>query len=240
MAICTVCGAWLEPSALDFSSNPNAIVCPNCGHRERLIRHPLWFIAGSSGSGKSTLMPYLRRALPECVVFEGEAIDFWRYGDSPTGYAALHNQWLKVAHQIALGERPVVFVAIAYPQQLAACPFHHYFSPLHFLGLTCSEQAQRERLLARPAWRNAGSPEFIAQSYGFTRGLEALARAGNTGIALHDTTALTPADSATAIAGWVRQTLSPNVTLHYARIVGLDLAEAHATADPARSLKTRG
>ncbi len=30
-----------------------------------------------------------------------------------------------------------------------------------------------------------------------------------------------------------------DMTLHYARIVGLDLAEAHATADPARSLKTR-
>jgi len=30
-----------------------------------------------------------------------------------------------------------------------------------------------------------------------------------------------------------------DMTLHYARIAGLDLAEAHATADPARSLKTR-
>lgn len=32
---------------------------------------------------------------------------------------------------------------------------------------------------------------------------------------------------------------SLRMTLHYARIAGVDLAEAHATADPARSLKTR-
>ncbi len=30
-----------------------------------------------------------------------------------------------------------------------------------------------------------------------------------------------------------------DMTLHYARIAGVDLAEAHATADPARSLKVR-
>ncbi len=66
--------------------------------------------------------------------------------------------------------------------------------------------AQRERLLARPAWRNAGSPEFIAQSCGFTRGLEALAHQQPTALALHDTTAPTPAESAAAIAVWVHQT----------------------------------
>lgn len=30
-----------------------------------------------------------------------------------------------------------------------------------------------------------------------------------------------------------------DMTLHYARIAGVDLASAHATADPAKSLKTR-
>lgn len=207
MAICEACGAWLDESALDSTSAPSCLVCPVCRHRERLVQYPLWWVAGSSGSGKSTLMPHLRRALPECVVFEGEAIDFWRYGDPDKGYSALHDQWLKVAHQIALGERPVVFVATAYPQQRATCPHHHYFAPLNFLGLVCSEQAQRARLLARPAWRNAGTPEFIAQSCAFSRGLEALARQEPAALALHDTTQPTPAESAAAIAAWVRQAL---------------------------------
>ncbi|MFN8514382.1 MAG: hypothetical protein U0841_17695 [Chloroflexia bacterium] len=212
MAICEECGTWLDESALDSANAPTCLVCPVCGHCERLVRYPLWWIAGSSGSGKSTLMPHLRHALPECVVFEGEAIDFWRYGDPDKGYSALHDQWLKVAHQIALGNRPVVFVATAYPQQLATCPHHHYFAPLHFLGLVCSEQAQRERLLARPAWRNAGTPEFITQSCAFSRGLETLARQDPTTLTLHDTTEPTPTESAATIAAWVRQTLPPTQT----------------------------
>jgi len=211
MAICDICGAWLDEANLDSNSAPTCLICPVCGHRERLIQYPLWWIAGSSGSGKSTLMPHLRRALPECVVFEGEAIDFWRYGDPDKGYSALHDQWLKVAHQIAMGDHPVVFVATAYPQQLAACPHHHYFSPLNFLGLVCTEQAQRERLLAHPAWRNAASPEFIAQSCAFSRGLETLASEQPTLLTLHDTTAPTPAECATSIASWVRQTLALNL-----------------------------
>lgn len=209
MTICDVCGAWIDEANLDFTSNPACLICQNCGHRERLGQYPLWWIAGSSGSGKSTLMPHLRHALPECVVFEGEAIDFWRYGDADTGYSALHNQWLKVAHQIAMGNRPVVLVATVYPQQLDACSFRHYFSPIHFLGLVCTEQAQRERLLARPAWRNAGSPEFIAQSCAFSRDLEALARDEPATLTLHDTTLLSPAESAATIAAWVHLTLSP-------------------------------
>lgn len=203
MAICERCGAWLEPTALDQASTPLCLVCPHCGHREVLVQHPLWWITGSSGSGKSTLMPHLRRTLPEYVVFDGEAIDYWRFNGPPGDYSSLYNQWLKVAHQIALGERPVVFVATAYPHQLDACTFRHYFAPLRYLGLTCTETTQRARLMARPAWRNAGAPEFISRTCAFTRDLERLGASGT--IAVHDTTDQTPVESAAAIAAWIRQ-----------------------------------
>lgn len=205
MRICERCGAWLEPATLDDTIEPAQFVCPACGHRETLVRYPLWWIAGSSGAGKSALMPHLRRALPEYVLFEGEAIDFWRFEESPGDYAALHNQWLKVAYEIARGERPVVFVAIAYPAQLARCSFMRYFAPFHYLGLVCPAATQRARLLARPAWRKAAAPEFIAQSCNFTRGLERLAAYEPGTVVLHDTTERTPAESAADIATWVRR-----------------------------------
>lgn len=141
MRICERCGAWPEPTRIDRSIDPAQFACLACGHREMLVRYPLWWIAGSSGAGKSTLTPQLRRALPEYVVFEGEAIDFWRFADADGDYAALYDQWLKVAYAIARGEQPVVFIATAYPAQLARCPFGHYFAPLHYLGLVCSEAA---------------------------------------------------------------------------------------------------
>jgi hypothetical protein len=205
MRICECCGTWLEPTAIDRSTDPARFVCPVCGRHETLVRYPLWWIAGSSGAGKSALMPHLRRALPEYVVFEGEAIDFWRFADADGDYAALYDQWLKVAYEIARGERLVVFIATAYPVQLARCPFGNYFAPLHYLGLVCSEGVQRERLLARPAWREAGTPEFIARSCNFTRGLERLAAAEPDAVTLHDTTEHTPAESAATIAAWVRR-----------------------------------
>lgn len=204
MRICERCGAWLEPTALDRIGDSPQFVCPVCTHREALVQHPLWWIAGSSGAGKSTLMPHLRSALPEYVVFEGEAIDFWRFEESPGDYTALHNQWLKVAYEIARGGRPVVFVATAYPAQLARCPYMQYFAPLHYLGLVCTAATQRTRLLARPAWRKADAPEFIARSCNFTRGLEALAAQEPGMVTPHDTTARTPTESAAAIATWVR------------------------------------
>jgi hypothetical protein len=204
MAICNACGAWLEPAALVRDGAAVTIVCPHCGYREPFPQYPLWWVTGSSGSGKSTLLPHLRRALPEFVVFDGEAIDFWRFDGPPGDYSSLYNQWLKVVHQIALHGHRVVCVATALPEQIAACSFRHYFWPIRFLGLVCPEAAQRARLLARPAWRRAGSPEFIAQACGYTRRLEELGGGPSPQLALLDTAADGPETGAARLAAWVR------------------------------------
>lgn len=202
MRICERCGAWLEATTIDPTGDPPQFVCPVCGRQETLARYPLWWIAGSAGAGKSALMPHLRRALPEYVVFEGEAIDYWRFADTGGGHAALHDQWLKVAYEISLGGCPVVFVATAYPAPFARCPFMNYFAPLHYLGLVCPDATQRVRLLARPAWRKA---DTIARAGDFTRGLERMAAAEPDMVTLHDTTAHTPEESAGVIAAGVRR-----------------------------------
>lgn len=205
MWICSACGAWLEGSAVTLTPAGATIACPLCGLHEPFVQDPLWWITGSPGSGKSSLVPQLRRALPECVVFEGEAIDFWRFGGETGDYAPLYDQWLKVGHQIALGRRPLVFVATALPAQLDACACRGYFSTIHFLGLVCRAAEQERRLRARPAWRSSGDAATIASACEFTRWLEALAREHPDTLTLHDTTATTPAGSAEIIARWVRR-----------------------------------
>lgn len=205
MAICNACGEWTEPPILEDQGDLIETVCPQCGYREPFARHPLWWIAGSSGSGKTTLVPLLRRHLPGYVVFEGEAIDYWRFEGEPGEYSSLHNQWLKVAHEIALNGYPVVFVATAAPAELDACTLRGRFSAIYYLGLTCSEEAQTQRLLARPAWRNSSAPEFIHDACGFTRYLEECTRQSGSSMTLCDTTDLSPEASAERIAAWVRE-----------------------------------
>jgi len=122
----------------------------------------------------------------------------------PGDYSSLYNQWLKVAYEIACNGPPVVFIATALPAQLDACTLRSRFSSIAYLGLVCSEDAQRQRLLDRPAWRKSAAPDFIVSSCGFTRRLEELGRQDPSAVALHDTTASTPDASARRIAAWVR------------------------------------
>jgi hypothetical protein len=207
MAICAACGEWTEPPRLMTIESALYNVCPQCGYREPFVQRPLWWIAGSPGSGKSTLTPLLRARLPDCIVFEGEAIDFWRFEGPASDYSSLYNQWLKVAWEIASNDRPVVMLATALPEQLDACTMQNRFSAIHYLGLVCAEDAQIARLRARPAWRNSTAPEFIAQACGFTARLRTEARLDQPFVTLHDTTGLTPVASADQIAAWVRALL---------------------------------
>ena len=207
MAICAACGEWTEPPLIQRAGAAAFVACPRCGHREPFTQQPLWFIAGSPGSGKSALVPLLRRRLRECIVFESEAIDFWRFEGEPGEYSSLFNQWLKVAWEVAVNGVPVVFVAMALPEQLDACTFRSRFSAIHYLGLVCDEAVQAGRLRARPAWRQSASPEFIARACGFTRQLEEYGRWGDQGVMLLDTTDVTPEATAGRIAAWVRERL---------------------------------
>lgn len=208
MAVCANCGEWTEPPVIEEDSSSRAfVICPHCHHRAPFTRRPLWWIAGSPGAGKTALTPLLRRRLPDCVVFEGEAIDFWRFEGTPGEYASLYNQWLKVTWEIALNDVPVVFLGIALPEQLDACTFRSRFSAVHFLGLVCDAPVQAARLQARPAWRRADSPEFIRQARGFTDRRRELGRRDGAAMTLVDTTTSAPEESAARIAAWVRERL---------------------------------
>lgn len=201
--ICAECGEWTEPPVLDHDEGAIVVVCPHCRSRAPFTQYSLCWIGGSAGSGKSTLAPLLRRYLPAHIVFEGETIDFWRFEGEPSDYSSLYNQWLKVAYEIALNGYPVVFIATALPDQLNACTMRTRFTAIDYLGLTCSKEAQMQRLRDRPAWRKAAVPEFMRDACRFTRLLEEEARRVPSSMAIHDTTASTPDASAQSIAAWI-------------------------------------
>ncbi len=207
MAICTNDGAWTEPPLLVQMGQLVQTVCPHCGHDEPFAQYPLCWISGASGTDKSTVAPLLRHHLPGYVIFEGEAIDFWRFDGAPEEYSSLYNQWLKVAYEIALNGCLVVVVTTALPPQLDACTMRCRFSAIHYLGLVCAPEMQRHRLLHRPAWRNAAGAEFIAAACGFTRQIEDYAHTQPSAMTLHDTTTGSPETSAQQIAAWVRARL---------------------------------
>lgn len=201
MPICAARGEYNEPPILEGAGPAGLVaVCPHCHHREPFAQYPLWWITGSPGVGKSTLAPLLRRGLPEWIVFEGEAIDFWRYEERPGDYAALHSQYLKVAYEIASNDRPVVLLATASPADVDASPFRSRFAAIGFLGLVSDPATQERRLRARPAWRRADTPEGIARALGYTAHLRELARRDPGAMALHDTTTLAAEESADRIA----------------------------------------
>jgi hypothetical protein len=204
--ICPRCGEWIDrPLALE-PSGPSTLrmTCPHCRAPSPVEQHRLWFVTGSSGSGKTILTPLLRPRLPECVVFECEAIHYWLFKDE-RGYASLYNQWLQVAREIALNGRPTVLVGTALPEQLDECPNRPYFSAVHYLGLVCEAAEQTRRLRARPPWRRSAEPTFVAQSVAFTERLRELAATGR--VELLDTTGIAPSEAADRAASWVRRRL---------------------------------
>lgn len=204
--ICAQCGGWMEQPVVEERVPKAAVaLCPHCGHVNSIERFPLWFISGSSGSGKTTLTPLLRRQLPDYVVFEAEAIDYWRFRDTNGNYAPLYDQWLKVAREIAANHRPVLLLGMATPEHLAASPWRRYFSNIHCLGLVCDEAVQAARLRARPAWRNAASPEFMQAACAFTQHLAALGQHDQPEIALVDTSTASSEKTVRQIVAWVRR-----------------------------------
>jgi len=210
MAICSTCGEWTEPPLLITDDHGGVrIACPQCGHREPFVQRPLYFVSGASGAGKSTLVPLVRPSLPDYVIFECEAIDFWRFEGPPGEYASLHNQWLKVAWEIALNDLPVVLFGTALPAQLDACTMRSRFSTIRYLGLICDDEELARRLRARPAWRKTRNEQFIAQAQGYTRRLREVGEGGTAAMTLVDTTAMLPDEAAACIVRWVRASHAP-------------------------------
>ena len=129
-----------------------------------------------------------------------------------------------MAYEIALNGCLVAIVATALPADLDACTMRCRFTTIAYLGLACAPETQTDRLLRRPAWRDAAAPAVVAAACAFSRQIEVSARADAAAMTLHDTTHRTPEASAREIAAWVKAHLPPALTLVAPRVAGFEAA----------------
>jgi broad-specificity NMP kinase len=193
---CMNCGP-----AVAVERHARVLRCPRCGDEQQVPDLPLFVITGASGTGKSTVTSPLRRLLPDCEVFETDAllhvaalsVDTWR------------GTWLRLAHDIALNGRVTVLAGSFIPSHLEPLPGRKLVGPIRFCTLDCPDDVIAERLRSRPSWRGASEEAFIAEHQRFAAWLRAHIQP------CYDTSLLSPAETAEQIATWVRQRAADTV-----------------------------
>jgi predicted kinase len=200
--VCTVCGLLHEEPVFDEAG---LIVCASCGDRRPFRRLPLLLVGGPAGAGKSAVGALLLGELTEAVVIESDLL--WRREfDTPDdGYYEYFRLWLRLAGNISQSGRPVALfgAGFAVPHNVEPLPERGYFSAVHYLGLTCDDEALAARIRARPAWRNT-SDALVAAHVKFNHWLRENAATASPPVTLFDTTRGTVEETAARVASWIR------------------------------------
>ncbi len=204
--VCPNCGIYDDEKIID-PRGPFA-VCPHCGHHHRFRQLPLFVVTGASGAGKTTLALHLANILHECVCLESDILWRTEFDTPEDDYRSYRNMWLRVAKNVGQNGRPVVLCGTATPAQFEGCPERRYFTGLHYLALVCDDEALIRRLRDRPAWRNAGTPQFVQAMLDFNRWLQKNASSAEPPMTLLDTTDVSIDHSVAQTARWVRDHLS--------------------------------
>ena len=198
--VCPACGEY-RPDKTILPEGPWA-ECPVCGHRHKFRMLPLFVVTGASGTGKTAVCLRLPELMDEVVVLESDILLGWGATNTEQGVLDYRNHCLNICKNIAQSGRPVVLCGSALPEQYERGVERRYFSAMHTLALVCSPQRQRERLLARPAWRGAGGAEFLTAQSRFNQWFWDNAD-GPQPFDLLDTTDMDDDTAATRVAQWV-------------------------------------
>jgi hypothetical protein len=67
---CMNCGPGVAVERRDGA----VLRCPRCGDEQQVPDLPLFVVTGASGIGKSTVTGPLRRQLPDCEIFDTDAL----------------------------------------------------------------------------------------------------------------------------------------------------------------------
>jgi hypothetical protein len=184
--ICVKCGIYRPDKVID-PAGPYAI-CPECGHKHRFLRLPLFLVSGASGTGKSTACHELLGKLADVVLLDSDIL--WRPEFAVPGAAGPNfiETWLRVAKSVGQSGRPVALfgAGVGVPDNIEPCV---------------------ERLRSRPEWRQTHGNEYVEAQVRFNRWFKERPRDLTPTIDLQDTTSSSVADTARGIAAWIRTRL---------------------------------
>jgi hypothetical protein len=203
--VCPSCGTYAADK--DIDPVEPAAICPSCGHRHPFQRLPLFVLTGASGSGKTSVCLRLPAALPECVTLETDILWSPAFDQPETAYHAFREAWLRLAKNVGQSGRPVVLCGTTLPSQFEACVERRYVGAIHYVALVCDDSTLAARLTVRPAWRQAGSAEFVDRMVRFNRWLIANADSTDPPLSLLDTSARSIDETVQEVAAWVRARL---------------------------------
>lgn len=208
--VCWQCGVYrADKTVLPDNGNGAKALCPECDHPHPFHRLPLLLISGASGVGKSTICQTLLGRMEEVVLLDSDIL--WRPEfDTPAdNYRAFFEIWLRMAKNIGQAGRPVALfgAGMGVPANLEQCIERRYLGALHFLALTCEDDALARRLRQRPAWRQSHTDEYIASHVQFNRWFKSQAQDPSSPVEIIDTTNHSPQESARLVAAWIKRKL---------------------------------
>lgn len=165
---------------------------------------PLFCITGASGVGKSTACEVLFRNETDYVVLESDVAWHNVYNTPEDDYRAYREMWMNMCANISQSGKPCVLCGCCTPKQFEPLPQRTLFTQIHYLAVTCSDDALRSRMTIGRGITDEGWLQSSAQ---FNRWL--IENGGNTTPPIErlDASHLTPEQTAAKIDEWIRSKL---------------------------------
>lgn len=205
--VCPQCSKYdvkKDVTASDHQPQQAIITCSHCGMQIVVPYLPLFILTGASGSGKSTIHQELMSRMRTVVWLSADIFWIPEFNTPEDDYHRYHDFILRAAKNILFSsQKPVVIESSMVPRQIEDQPERRYFSDVHFLALTCTDEALEQRLKARPEWRQSGNPDFIFRMKQFQQWLRSNAAQTVPPMTLLDTTSQTRQETGNHVKDWI-------------------------------------